>query len=168
MNKKNFLTVMLLLFSYTTFACDCECEGDCSFINIAHTVDFVALVKVAEYSDYLEEEILGYDGSMPLSMTVEIIKKYKGEETRSQIKIWGDNGALCRPYTANFEVGKYYLIAPEKVKEQQENENLSDYEFFSCWTDYLEVDNDLQKVYGHYSKNRDKVTLQRFEKDVRK
>ena len=48
----------------------------------------MALVKVIEYSDYLDEDISDYEGKMPLSMTVEIINKYIGSEKRKTIKIW--------------------------------------------------------------------------------
>lgn len=168
MQKRIYLTIVLIFISFKTFACDCECEGDCSFINIAHTVDFVALVKVVEYSDYLDKDIPGYEGRMPLSMTVEIVRKYKGTEDKKRIKIWGDNGVLCRPYTADFEIGKYYLIAPERIKEVQGRESLSDYEFFVCWTDYLEIDNELKNIYGNYSRKKDKTTLAGFEKDLLK
>ena len=73
-------------------------------------------------------------------MTVEIIKKHKGTESPKRIKIWGDDVAQCRPYIADFEVGKYYLIAPTLIKINSELGKKNDYDFFYCWTDYLTVD----------------------------
>lgn len=165
MNKTIFL--IFLLISFKTFACDCECVGDCSFKSVSSGSDFVALVKVIEYSDFIEEQIDGYDGNMPLSMTVEIIEKYIGSEKRKKIKIWGDNGALCRPYITNFEIGKYYLIAPSLLTETNENGIKNDYDFFSCSTDYLSVDFDKKIAYGEYSKRENQVTLKDFEKEIK-
>ena len=166
--KKLLLIFTFLLSTGNSFACECECIGDCTFKNVSRGTDFVALVKVVEYSDYLDDEILGYEGKMPLSMTVEIIKKYKGSESKEKIKIWGDNGVLCRPYTAYFEIGKYYLIAPTKITEPNENESKTDYEFFACFVDYLEVDYEKTIAHGDYTKRTKKITLEKFEKNLKK
>lgn len=99
-------------------------------------------------------------------MTVEVIKKYKGSESRNRIKIWGDNGILCRPYIEEFEIGKYYLIAPSKIENDSEIELKNDYDFFSCWTDYLEVDYDKKIAYGEYSWWRKEISLAKFEKKL--
>lgn len=165
--KKTLVLLFTLLISIKSFACSCECKGDCSFNNISKGSEFVALVKVIEYSDFLNEKIDGYNGKMPLSMTVEIIEKYIGSEKRKKIKIWGDNGVLCRPYIANFEIGKYYLIAPSKLAETTENGVKNDYDFFSCFTDYLSVDFDKKIAYGEYSKKENQVSLKDFEKEIK-
>lgn len=158
----------MMLISFNSFACDCECHGDCSFSQISSGMEFVALVKVIEYSDYLDQEIIGYDKKMPFSMTVEIIKKYKGTESRKRIRIWGDDGAQCRPYITEFEVGKYYLIAPTLIKENSELGKKDDYDFFFCWTDYLIVDYNKGIAYGEYSKRKNKIALKEFESGIKK
>lgn len=164
--KSKLLTFILILFySYNAIACSCECDGDCSFSAISENAEFLALVKVVSFDDYLDHEILGHEGKMPYSMTVEVIQKYKGEESRKRIKIWGDDGAQCRPYIANFKIGEYYLIAPNKLGEYRlENENIGDYDFFSCNTDYLKVDMDSKKAFGTYTKKRNEIDLKEFEK----
>ena len=96
------------------------------------------------------------------------IKKYKGNESKQRIKIWGDNGILCRPYISNFEVGKYYLISPLQIKNSSEDGNKGDYDFFACWTDYLTVDYDNGIAYGEYSKRKNKITLKEFENGIKK
>jgi hypothetical protein len=165
LNRIIFLVIILI--SFKSFACDCECVGDCSFKSISSGSDFVALVKVIEYSDYLDYEIDGYDKKMPFSMTVEVIEKYIGSESRKKIKIWGDNGMLCRPYIANFEIGKYYLIAPSKINETSDNGNKNDYDFFSCYTDYLVVDFNKKIAFGEYTKREKEVSLQEFEREIK-
>jgi len=159
---KSFYIVALLFFSVSsTYACECTCLDDCSFSVVYKARSFVALVKVISYVDYLDE------GQTPNSMKVEIIKKYMGEETRDTIKIWGDNGKECRPYIANFKIGDYYLIAPQIMDYQKlKNEASTDYDFFSCSTDYLKVDFEKGKAYGNYSRRKSKIKLSDFEKEI--
>ena len=164
--KKTTLTIFTVFIFIQSFACSCRCSGDCSFSIISDQQNFVALVKVIEYSEFLDGEYYGYDGKMPYSMTVEVVKKYKGTESRKRIKIWGDNGALCRPYISNFEVGKYYLIAPSIIHDSSETGNANDYDLFSCWTDYLEVDYEKQIAYGEYSRWQKKISLEQIRRKL--
>jgi hypothetical protein len=167
MKQKIIFLLLTLLFINTIYACDCECTGDCSFKNTSLNSEFVALVKVISYGDYLNDRILGYNGKMPYSMIVEITKKYKGSETRKKIKIWGDNGALCRPYIADFKLNEYYLIAPNLLKENHLKSELpTDYDFFSCSTDYLKVDIRKKIAYGEYTKTKNHISLSDFEKQI--
>ncbi|PKV49136.1 hypothetical protein ATE84_1153 [Aquimarina sp. MAR_2010_214] len=153
---------VLGLYSSQSIACDCYCEGDCSFSTVS-TGGFVALVKVIEYSEFLEFEDDGKLKKMPLAMKVEIIRKYKGEDTRKIIQIWGDDGMLCRPYTDNFKIGNHYLIAPNKIMKDSENGKRNDYDFFACETGFLDVDLEKKMVYGAYSKNINKISLDKVE-----
>ncbi|MBW2936631.1 hypothetical protein KXJ69_00845 [Aureisphaera sp. CAU 1614] len=166
--KRKIVTLAIMLMAFNSFACECYCEGDCSFRAVSNNNKFVALVKVIEYSDFLDYDIDDYDQEMPFSMTVEIIKKYKGDEVKNRIKIWGDNGILCRPYIANFEIGKYYLISPRQIGSDSENGNKEDYDFFACWTDYLTVDFDNGIVYGEYTKLKSEISLEEFENEFEK
>lgn len=166
MNRINYFTFLLLgFFSLQSIACDCTCDGDCSFTSVA-TRGFVALVKVMEYSEFLEFEENEELKKMPLAMKVEVIKKYKGEETRKIIQIWGDNGMLCRPYTSYFKIGKSYLIAPNKITGNSEDGKAGDYDFFVCETRFLDVDLEKRMVYGEYSKKIHKISLDEAEKNL--
>ncbi len=165
---KKILLNFLLLFSITASACSCHCTWGCTFSSTSDSQNFVALVKVIEYTDYLERDFYWHDGKMPYSMTVEIIKKYKGVETKKRIKIWGDNGMLCRPYIINFEIGKYYLIAPKQLTNDSKTGAKNDYYFYTCRTDYLEVNNDRQIAYGDYSWWRKSISLKKFERKLEK
>lgn len=160
--KRLLLTFLILLLPFCkVFSCSCTCLGDCSFNVVSKRANFVALVKVISFDTYLNSEIMGYDGKMPYAMTVEIVKKYKGKEKNKRIRIWGDNGALCRPYLAHFKIGSHYLIAPRLMKEGDLPLNgqagLNNYTFFACSTDYLDVDIKQNKAYGKYSNNFEKI-----------
>ena len=169
MKQLTLIATFLLYPTLSAYACDCECLDDCSFSVVSKTSIFVALVKVISYNDYLGDDIMGYEGKMPYSMTVEIIKKYKGSETRETIKIWGDDGKECRPYIANFKIGEYYLIAPSVIGDNKlKNESSTDYDFFSCSTDYLKFDMEKEIAYGEYSKKKDEIKLSDFEKEIKK
>ncbi|AXT57564.1 hypothetical protein D1815_18090 [Aquimarina sp. AD1] len=96
-------------------------------------------------------------------MTVEIIKKYKGNEQRKKIKILGDNGMLCRPYLSNFKINSYYLVSPNAL----DNSANTEYDFFSCRTEYLNVDIDSNVALGNYSLIRNQINLDKFENKVK-
>lgn len=150
------------------FSCECECIDDCTFHKVVKNSNLVILVKVISYDNFLSTEITEHSGKMPYSMTVEIVKIYKGTLTQQKIKIWGDNGALCRPYIADFAIGDYFLISPNLIENTKSNfENNTDYEFFSCRTDYLKVDMKTKIANGQYTKLQDKITLGEFEKTLK-
>jgi hypothetical protein len=65
-------------------------------------------------------EVLSYHKN---SMDVQIIEVIRGTEDRKTIRIWGDNGALCRPYVTHFPIGTTWLLAisalPTKTVSEQ-------------------------------------------------
>jgi hypothetical protein len=149
----------ILLTSHRASACSCFSSWNDSFSRTTKNSEFVVLIKVLSFDEYLEGEIMGHEGKMPYSMTVEIIKKYKGKEQRKKIKILGDNGILCRPYLSDFKINGYYLAAPIPL----ENKPNTEYEFFICRTDYLKVDISKNRAYGKYSLIRRRISLSSFE-----
>ena len=162
--KQALLIISFIIFpSAEVLACSCGWAWNDSFSRTAEKSEFVALIKVLSFDEYLERDILGYDGKMPYSMTVEIIKKYKGRESREKIKILGDTGILCRPYLSEFEVGNYYLAAPIPIDSTSNTE----YDFFVCRTDYLKVDTTSNKAYGKYSLIRNQIDLEAFERKLK-
>lgn len=167
--EKTKLRQTLLIISFLVFssieilACSCSHSWNDSFRLTAENSEFVALVKIISFDEYLKDEIIGYDGKMPYSMTVEIVKKYKGTESRNRIKVLGDNGALCRPYLSNFEVNSYYLISPNLIDNTADTE----YDFFVCRTEYLKVDITTNKAYGNYSMLRKQIDIKTFENKLK-
>lgn len=149
---------LTLLSTINALACSCSYAWNDSFSRTANKSKFVALIKVISFDEYLEREIYGHEGKMPYAMTVEVIKNYKGDKNIKKIKIFGDNGMLCRPYLIDFEINSYYLIAPNPL-----NNNSNEYELLACRTDYLKVDISSYRVYGKYSLFQNEIGLKKFE-----
>lgn len=160
--KQTLLIISFLIISAcNVFSCSCFGAWNDSFRLTAKTSEFVALIKVLSFDHYLEDNI--YREKTPYSMTVEIIEKYKGVESRKLIRIWGDNGILCRPYLTEFKINGYYLAAPIPI----DNTTNTDYEFFACRTDYLTADISKNKAYGNYSLIRKQIDIATFERKLR-
>jgi len=159
-----FLIISFIFFtSLNVLGCSCSYEWNDSFSRTAKNSDFVALVKVISFDEFLEDNVLGNEIKMPSSMTVEIIKKYKGKEQRKKIKILGDNGMLCSPYLSDFEINGYYLISPNQL----DNSINTEYDFYACRTDFIKVDMDLKMAYGKYSMFRNQINLETFESKLK-
>lgn len=133
------LTIICLTLGQFSFACDCDSQDE--FKKVAPTTEFVTLVKVNKYLSH--KNIYGVQ--TPISMEVEVIEIYKGEEKRRKITIWGGDVNICRPFLTKFKEGNYYLMALSKVdKSSQEvshqGEQSSDYTIQSCGERWLSVD----------------------------
>jgi len=161
--KQIFIIFFLITLSSSNVeACSCSFAWNDSFSHTVKDSEFVALVKILSFDEYLDREIIGFEEKMPYSMTVEIIKNYKGFESKKTIKIFGDNGILCRPYLSEFKINEYYLIAPNSLNSELNNE----YDFFSCRTEYLKVDINTNIAHGKYSLTQNKIDITAFEKNL--
>ena len=162
--RRIFLIILFIIFySFEVLACSCSYAWNDSFSLTAERSEFVALVKIISFDDYIEDGSMDHEQKIPYSMTAEIIKKYKGEESRKRIKILGDNGMLCRPYLTDFKINGYYLVAPRPL----DNTESSEYDFFACRTDYLNVDITTNKAYGNYSLIRNQIDIITFESKLK-
>ena len=143
----------MLLFGYTTtFGCDCNGSG--KFMEVAPISSLIAFIKIDKFLTYAE--INGE--KTPLSMEVEIIEKYGGNESRKKIVVFGDNGNLCRPYLSEFILGKYYVIAFD-VDGKSQSDNSIQYYISSCGNYWLFVDNKLEFALGGIQEGKDKMSL---------
>lgn len=149
------LTLIFLTSASQTFACDCDSQGH--FLTVAPKSKLVALVKVSRYLTFINI----YDEQIPLSMEIEIIKVYHGQETRKMITVWGDNGALCRPYLNIFKVDSNYIIAFEQGSNTTINankeENKTDYAISNCGDYWLKTDMNKRIAIGAVSENQSKI-----------
>ena len=142
------LTIIFLTSTSLTYACDCESQGH--FLSVAPKSKLVALVKVNSYLTFKNI----YDKT-PMSMEVEIVKVYYGQETRKTVTVWGDNGNLCRPYLSIFKSDNYYVVA----FEQDSKENPSDYAISNCGDYWLTADNEKKIATGQVSEKQNEIAF---------
>jgi hypothetical protein len=159
------LTFIILMFSNHLFACDCDSKG--SFFEVSKNSDFIALVKI---NKYLSFEYI-YEEKTPMSMEVEIIQIFKGNETRKSIIVWGDNGILCRPYLSFFKIGEYYVIAFDKGLDGtkghvHKSEKNNDYAISNCGTYWLNVNFKSKIANGYVSKTQRKIKLKKIKESL--
>ncbi len=143
------LTLIFLTSTSLTFACDCESQGH--FLTVAPKSKLVALVKVKSYLTFKNI----YDNQTPMSMEVEIVKVYHGQETRKTVTVWGDNGKLCRPYLSIFKPDNYYVFA----FEQDSKENPSDFAISNCGDYWLTADNEKKIATGQINEKQNEITF---------
>ena len=98
--------VALLAVQHLAMACTCLWGGP--FAKIALGQELVVY-----------GEVLGYYRH---SMEVKVLEVLQGKEERSTIRIWGDNGALCRPYVHGFPIGTRWLFAVSALPEAMMND----------------------------------------------
>ncbi len=152
------LILIVGLFNFITTsktnACDCEYQG--SFIKMTQYTPIVAYVKVTRYLTFKDI----YNEKTPMSMEVEILEVYKGNESRRAMTVWGDIGNLCRPYLSQFKEGKYYVIAfySGNYGGGHPDEKSSDYAIGNCGTYWLTVDLDKSTATGDIDSNERKRT----------
>jgi hypothetical protein len=102
----------------------CRCIWAGPFTKVALATDLVVLADVRSYERH--------------GMDVAVIEVLKGEEVRRTIRVWGDDGALCRPYVATFPRGTRWILALERERET----GSSDYAISGCGAFWLSVRSD--------------------------
>jgi len=87
----------------TLSACSCYWVGP--FLQVAPACDPIVRARVLKYH--------GGDGAQkpPQSMDLEVLEVLHGEVASPRLRVWGDNGMLCRPYVTQFPVGTEWLLA---------------------------------------------------------
>jgi len=108
---------------------------------------------------------------MPMSMQVTLVQIYKGKETRKTITVWGDNGALCRPYLSTFPLGQYFVIAFDAgsdINETNANrtEKKTDYSISVCGDYWLSADISKQIAKGGVTEKRNQISLNDLRKKL--
>ena len=113
----------LLVAPGSALACSCSWGGP--FTKVALGTDLVVLVEVRSYYRH--------------SMDVRILEVLKGSEARRVVRVWGDDGALCRPYVSSFARGTRWILALKHLGEPA----AQDYVMSICGDFWLEVRGDL-------------------------
>jgi len=151
--KQFLILIFTLIGTVSTIACDCDWAGN--FLTAGIKQDLVVKVKILGH--YKQDQDINE------KMTVEIIEKYKGTETRKTITVWGDNGMECRPYVDYFKNGQVYFLALTKIG--------NDYYQSNCGEFYLTVlDGKVKSEIGIRPElpQIGEMDLKEFEKKLRK
>jgi hypothetical protein len=114
--------LVTLLAPGVALACSCMWSGP--FTKVALGTDLVVLAEVQSYYRH--------------SMDVAIVEILKGGDDRREIRVWGDSGALCRPYVTAFPRGTRWIFALKRLGEP----TARDYAISVCGEYWLEVRGD--------------------------
>lgn len=141
MNKLPLFLFCMLKLVLLDPALGCSCDWEGPFLEMAKESDLVAKIKVLEYQEMMEI----YEDSIPNVMIVEIVEIFKGKEERKQVKVWGDNGFLCRPYLSIFQVGSEWILNLNKGEKSLEGEAEEDYSLLICGENWLALEEGMLK-----------------------
>ncbi len=101
---------LLVTLALPNGAAACSCLWGGPFSKVALHKEVIILGEVVSY----------YKNSMD----VQVIEVIKGTEDRKTIRMWGDNGALCRPYVTHFPIGTTWLLAISALPTKTVGEQL--------------------------------------------
>jgi hypothetical protein len=133
---------------------------------MSKTVDLVAVVEVKDYSDYVQVDM--GDKNLPTveepeTIIFNVIKIIKGSDNRKELKVFGDDGQLCRPSIHDFTKGKYYVIGLYKCNDYKRLSGVTEtpdyYSVSICgqyWINYSPTD---KTVKGVINKKRKATTM---------
>jgi hypothetical protein len=159
---KYILPIIILWIIAAPITKACSCMGGSDFISTISDNNFSPdlIVRGVKTNDH-------YYG-----MNFRIKEVLKGQETRSVINIWGDNGALCRVYTSGFLTGGELILALYKtdqmgnsIRASEYPENLEregDYHLSICGAHFLEVKNN--QVNGAITTSKTHMYYAEFKK----
>jgi hypothetical protein len=124
-----WVAFLILLLPARSEACSCAWAGP--------------LLKVGPRADsMIRAKVLGYHGrsrGVDLAMDVEVQEVFQGVASAGRIRIWGDNGAQCRPYVKGFPVQTEWIFAISKLTG--EGDSRGDYFINGCGEYWAKVEN---------------------------
>ena len=94
----------------------------------------------------------------PRSATFEVIKSLKGSTKKKEIKVFGDNGVLCRPYIDTFKEDRYYIVGLYKCNGKERFETTQDFYISICGEFWIEYNPDLRTVTGRIKSDENELT----------
>jgi hypothetical protein len=97
--------ILLALTAAAAQACTCSWAGP--FFAVAPRADLVIRARVLNFH--------GISRGVDLAMDLEILETLRGRLRASKIRVWGDNGAQCRPYVKSFPAGTEWIFAIERL-----------------------------------------------------
>jgi hypothetical protein len=118
------LAMLLAALAAPGAALACRCIWAGPFTKVGLTTELIVLADVQSYKRH--------------GMDVAVIEVLRGEEARRTIRVWGDDGALCRPYIATFPRGTRWIFALSPSRDAGEG----GYAISGCGAFWLAVQGD--------------------------
>jgi hypothetical protein len=97
------LAVFLLLLSGLRDAAACSCVWRGPFLSVAPLAEGVVRARVLGYH--------GRERGIDLAMDVDVLEVLTGSYSVGPLRVWGDNGMLCRPEVSQFPPGSEWILA---------------------------------------------------------
>lgn len=156
-----FTIIAFITFLLNSTVFGCSCGGPDTFCE---TLGFGNFIE--EYSAVKAVML----GAVNHGMDVKVINSYNGEISNDTIRVWGDNGILCRVYTDRFVIGDTIIMKLYTIYKISEGfngigEKVGDYELSICGLHYLRVKNN--KVVGNITAQTQEMEIAEFEEIVR-
>jgi hypothetical protein len=131
MNARLAICVVLipLLLPIPAQACSCIWAGP--FLKVAPGTELIVRAKVLAYH--------GKSRDVDLAMDVQVLEVLKGTTPSRKIRIWGDDGVMCRPYVKNFPLQTEWVFAIRKLTG--EGSAAGDYFISVCGEYWARVEN---------------------------
>lgn len=98
-----FTALFVVCIASDVFAC--TCVNSRPFFDITSNADLIVIGKPISYGE------VSQFSNEPLSAEVEIQRVLKGNIALEKIRVFGDNGALCRPYVTKFPLNTTWVFA---------------------------------------------------------
>jgi hypothetical protein len=151
-----FTALFVVCMSSAVFAC--TCINSRPFFNITSDADLIVIGKPISYGE------VSQFSNQPLSDEVEIQRILKGNSALEKIRVFGDNGALCRPYVTKFPLNTTWVFALNFLSAGTNGE--PQYAISNCGEFSLKVK--AGRVFGRIkSSQQTSAILPRFIKSVR-
>ena len=110
-----------------SLACTCSWTGP--LLRVAPASDLIVRGKVLAHFDRSR--------GVNRAMDVEVYEVLKGSLKGRRVRIWGDDGAQCRPYVAGFPVGTEWIFAVSRRRGEP------DYAISVCGEYWAHVEGEL-------------------------
>ncbi len=120
--------ILPLFFAGTPMGLGCSCFGPdtfCATIEGQADNPSLLVIKGKKIADIAH------------GMNVQVLEVLQGEEDQPVIRVWGDNGFLCRVYPSTFGIGEEFIFALLRIEEDPSGENLPDWLMMEQKDDYI-------------------------------
>lgn len=148
-------TAVLAALTLENSASACTCMWGGPFLTVAPKVESILRVRIRDYHEPGR-------GPAPLAMDVIVLERLKGPEVAAEIRIWGDNGALCRPYVTQFPRGTEWILAV--YPQRHERPGGDGYIIPGCGAYWLQVQGD--RVTGQIRDKGPRTTVEEESLDA--